>query len=382
MPPVDVVLNPAFTSYEDSLRRLTFADDRLCQLLARDPRVRLAVAQPFKWFPATAADHVRARFHEAPAAKSDDVLVIRPFRTRRYESLEVPRVREEALRWSRFVEHRTRRHGMQRPHLILFNPFLAGFGEFPFAASVTHVAFDAYGLIPSKAKWSCVIDAAYTSMAQRAIPIAAVAPELLRELHPGGRSLLWPNGIDRADWITLPEPEPAATGLARPVAIYVGALDGRIDPRAIGEISRALGTRGGTVVLLGPEYNDRTRRAVADLDNVRLVGAVPPTEVPAWIAAADIALVPHVDTQQTRTMSPLKLYEYLAAGLQVVATDLEPMRGVHEAVTLVDTHGDWGRATSEALSRRRLSEVKRVAFVEANSWESRSEALLQFCGAL
>ncbi len=75
-------------------------------------------------------------------------------------------------------------------------------------------------------------------------------------------------------------------------------------------------------------------------------------------------------------MSPLKLYEYLAGGARVVATDLPPVRGVDPSVLLVEPGGAFADAVAQALEQPRPSEETRRAFVQANSWRSRHEAFL------
>jgi glycosyltransferase involved in cell wall biosynthesis len=99
-------------------------------------------------------------------------------------------------------------------------------------------------------------------------------------------------------------------------------------------------------------------------------------QIRALIGAADVGLIPHVSSPLTRAMSPLKLYEYLAGGLPVVATDLQPMRGVGEGVELIEPGGDYAEGVRSALARGRAGEHERNAFIAEHSWASRQEALL------
>lgn len=109
---------------------------------------------------------------------------------------------------------------------------------------------------------------------------------------------------------------------------------------------------------------------------MRFQGLVPRAQIPAIIRAADVGLVPHRRTALTEAMSPLKFYEYLAAGLPVAATDLEPMRGVHDWVTLGDDPATFVAATRAAIKRGRMPEDARARFLADNSWEERHRALL------
>ena len=64
-------------------------------------------------------------------------------------------------------------------------------------------------------------------------------------------------------------------------------------------------------------------------------------ELVATLRNADLCLLAHRRTPLTEAMSPLKIYEYLAAGMPVIATDLPPVRGIDERVLLADTVGEF-----------------------------------------
>jgi len=74
-------------------------------------------------------------------------------------------------------------------------------------------------------------------------------------------------------------------------------------------------------------------------------------------------------------MSPLKLYEYLASGRPVVATDLEPVRRVEGPVFRVARGGDFVAGVGAALAAGPVGEAERRETIAANSWASRSAAV-------
>jgi hypothetical protein len=75
-------------------------------------------------------------------------------------------------------------------------------------------------------------------------------------------------------------------------------------------------------------------------------------------------------------MSPLKVYEYLAAGLPVLATDLPPVRELGSRVLLADSVEEFGGLVDHALALGLEPEPERVAFVTENSWTARHRAIL------
>jgi glycosyltransferase involved in cell wall biosynthesis len=144
------------------------------------------------------------------------------------------------------------------------------------------------------------------------------------------------------------------------------------------------------LVLVG---DGQTRSAVAQKawqnglgQAVIMTGAIPHTNVPAMVSIADVAVVPSVPVSAGRggTGTPLKLFEYMAAGKAIVATALN-----HAAAVIQDGHngllvevGDVNGFAEAMLAllgdpgeRSRLGQNARRYAVEQHSWEQYTRQL-------
>jgi glycosyltransferase involved in cell wall biosynthesis len=156
--------------------------------------------------------------------------------------------------------------------------------------------------------------------------------------------------------------------------VHVGTLDTRIDVEGIAALATA--RRELSIVLLGSVPDERDVAPLRALPNVTIAPHVGRAELVAVLRATEIALLAHRRTPLTEAMSPLKLYEYLAAGAPVLAVDLPPVRGVGPRVLLTENVADFARATDAALALGRADEETRRRFVDDNSWRARHRALI------
>jgi glycosyltransferase involved in cell wall biosynthesis len=274
------------------------------------------------------------------------------------------------------MERAAARRGLRRPAVITTHPLVAGFSDLRWAGPVTFYATDdwtAYGA--RRAEWPAYREA-FARIAAAGHRLVAVSRPIVERIAPTGPSLVVPNGIVPEDW---PRPAPPAppwlAGLARPILVYAGSLDDRVDVDAV---RAAVVATGGTAVLAGRLLTPGHYRALEGDPRVRIEPPLPRAAIPGLLMAADVGLIPHRRTTLTEAMSPLKLYEYLAAGLPVAATDLEPIRGVDPQVILAEAGRDgFAAAARRALAAGRMDEAARGAFLRRNSWDARHRMLLR-----
>ena len=141
----------------------------------------------------------------------------------------------------------------------------------------------------------------------------------------------------------------------------------------------------------GPE-DAAVRRALADrgLEPAsRLVGAVAPDEVPGFITSMDTAVAPYADAR-TFYFSPLKVFEYLAAGRAVVASAVGQLKTVirHGVNGLLCPPGDpealaavLQQLQREPGLRARLATGARASVVPRHTWDRQSARVLQVADA-
>lgn len=141
--------------------------------------------------------------------------------------------------------------------------------------------------------------------------------EHLVEIAPGRRSLLLENGVDVGHFSAVGGRPKAYEGSQGGVLVYVGALDERFDIATVRAVAEAFpATR---IALLGP-IEGEVRERFKGAPNVIALGPQPYDQIPAFLGHATIALLPLTSHPANRGRSPMKLYEYAAAGLPVVAT--------------------------------------------------------------
>lgn len=118
-------------------------------------------------------------------------------------------------------------------------------------------------------------------------------------------------------------------------------------------------------------------------DNVHFLGAKSPEQLPKQVAQFDVGIIPFVRNGFTENIYPLKINEYLAAGLPVVTTNFGQLADFQEVITIASQSQDFLQALllethyPECDDEKQANIQKRVAFAQANSWESRAEELSQ-----
>lgn len=210
------------------------------------------------------------------------------------------------------------------------------------------------------------------------------------------QAMIAPDGVDLDRYQDLPQPEQARNALGLPdefTAVYSGAF---YPGRGL-EIMEPLAQAFPQVQFLWIGGNDEqvntwaARLAENGIRNVTLTGHVANNRIPLYQAAADVLLLPYGHKFEgsgggniASVSSPLKLFEYMASGRAVLASDLPVLREVlNEEVAVFYPPEDFSALCkcfagliADGSKRKRLGEAARMA-AQAYDWRTRMNGIIR-----
>jgi glycosyltransferase involved in cell wall biosynthesis len=284
------------------------------------------------------------------------------------------------------VRRAARRLGLHRPILWAYVP-------------QAEVLIDA--LDPSLVIYHCVDDisaheridtlsfrAAEERFAARGDLVLASAPALAERMRALSPNVLFaPNVADTELFSTALSPGPVDPGMAdlqSPRIVFTGAIvTTKLDLPLLVELARL--EPSWSFALVGPVGPGDPHADVSALErepNIHLLGARAYEELPAVLRAADAGLIPYARNELTESIFPMKVYEYLAAGLPVVATPLPALAGVGSVATAPDADG-IARLLEHALAEDSPAlRAERSREASSHSWKRRLQEIAEAIDAL
>lgn len=298
-----------------------------------------------------------------------------------------PGVEQRMEGWRRaHIRHTLRRLGMKRPIVYIWHPALADqAGHFDDALLVYHCYDEVLSFEKDPAARERLA-ARERQLLQRADIVFASSEELARrrrQVNPNTHCV--ENGVDYArfsraqDAATVVPPE-----LARIPGPVIGCVATLLDIVDVPMLAQAMAQRPQwSLVIVGIERPatagaDAALARLLGLPNVHFIGPQPIDAIPAYLKGFDVCAIPYIVNDATGVASsPLKLFEYLAAGKPVVCYPLPLKDELAGVVHIARESDEWVRAVEAALGESRSGQgVQRAqAIARDNTWDARVQVI-------
>ncbi|HEU0109750.1 MAG TPA: glycosyltransferase [Flavisolibacter sp.] len=166
---------------------------------------------------------------------------------------------------------------------------------------------------------------------------------------------------------------PKLKSIKKPVIGYFGNIERRIDFEQM--IGVAEKNKDKSFVFAGPVEKHLVPEHFFSVSNIYFTGRIPYSEMPAILKGFDVAIIPFKKNEDSNTVFPLKLFEYLGAGKSVVSTDfnLDLRNFTGDLVTYCSNAEEFSGAINKALATDsdQLKQA-RITLASEHTWEKRA----------
>lgn len=174
--------------------------------------------------------------------------------------------------------------------------------------------------------------------------------------HLNKESYYLPNGVDTSLFSDEKAPPADMRKIPRPILGYVGNIKAQLDFDLLYKI--AYRHREWSFLLVGPvlqnlrQEDQKSWKEFVRLGNVYHLGRRDYEQIPGYIKNLDVGLLPYKINSYTSFINPLKLKEYLAAGVPVVSTKIDGVAEFSDIIRTCMTYADWELGITAAVGEK------------------------------
>nr|WP_233176890.1 glycosyltransferase [Ralstonia sp. ASV6] len=317
----------------------------------------------------------------APPQRESNLWVLSPLMVPAMHHWPLVRGFNQALlRWS--VGRFAKKHACRRPILWTYHPFML-----PAVQNLQHGPL-VYHCVDDLAAVPGVDVAAFRRAQQqllgRSDAVFTTAVALLEQCRPhNANTHFFANVVDAEHFGTALSAQALPADLAvipGPRLVYHGVLsDFKVD---FALLLAAVAMRPDWQwVFIGEEREGQRSEFVSRLrerPNVHFLGYRSYADLPGYLRGMSVGLLPTQLNDYTRSMFPMKYFEYLAAGLPVVSTPLDFTRHQSQGLEIGADAAQFVAAIERQLARGKLSHAEAKAYVGENTWDARTLKMLEY----
>jgi hypothetical protein len=210
------------------------------------------------------------------------------------------------------------------------------------------------------------------ALVQKSAATFTTSADLAERLRPWQPDALYvPNGLEPS-FIADPD-SPESSRASRPVIGYLGVISDRTDPALLSAVADRFPHCDLSLVGWIDGLTDEVRALMAR-PNVRFTDRIPFDAVASTIDGFDVCLLPHRDNSLSRSMSPLKLFQYVARGKSVVSTPVAGLEAVADLIHVAPATVPFLNAIARCLESELADPAlrrRRIERAAAHTWPER-----------
>ena len=184
-----------------------------------------------------------------------------------------------------------------------------------------------------------------------------------------------PNATDVDILSGVLEEGPVAAELAEltgPVIGYVGTVSDKIDYGFVDQMARL--RPSWNFVFVGPVWSRHQEQvgALETLGNVHFLGPRPFEQLVPYLRGFDVCMLPHAVNRLTRSMDPIKMYDYLNTGKPIVSTPVAGIERFADVVAVAQTPAGFIDRIEAGLTEDGAKAQERLERAKENTWRHRA----------
>lgn len=166
--------------------------------------------------------------------------------------------------------------------------------------------------------------------------------------------------------------------IPHPIAGFVGAIDTyKINLDLI--VKTALENPKISFVLIGKSFIEQGGgHNLNRTKNIYFLGPRPQKEIPSYVKTFDVCLIPYQENEYNEYSFPLKFFDYMATGKPIIVSGLPELLEFKDLIEIVKTPLEFSSALKKVLLKERGDKrQKRIEIASKNTWETRTQKLLE-----
>lgn len=276
-----------------------------------------------------------------------------------------------------------KKKNVKRPILLFYKPrYSCVIGNLDESA-ICYDITDDIREFDASSKW---LDGYIERLEKKSDMIFTSSEKILKRFQDAGRKNIFfiGNGVDVSHFEkasqndTIPAKE--VSNIRHPVIGYVGAVGEWFDFELLQKILREF--PDCSVVLIGWAFS-KQRNLLKQIKskNLHFLGVKKYDELPKYIKAFDVCIIPFLSNRLTQSVNPNKFYEYLASGKPIVTTTLPELEKFRHVCNIAENHKEFIEYTRNAIKKDHDPTIA-LDIAKQNDWKDKAVKMAELIDRL